>query len=158
MNHNRVIALILLVFVIWWGYLTSNLPPTTMPTEPGPRFFPYVILGLMAIVSIALFFTKTKKESDGIQSDEVDAQEQEKEEEFPMVEVLKLFAVFLGGILLIRYVGFSIGMIISMSTMLWLIGWKIFPKAILFSATVTIVIYYLFSWFLKIPLPKGTIF
>ncbi len=159
MNQNRVIALILLAFVIWWGYLTTNLPETTMPAEPGPKFFPYVILGLMAITSAFLFFAKPKKEStDEVQSDDVEDQDKETTEQFPMLDVLKLFAIFLGGIMLVRYIGFNLGMIISISLMLWSIGWKLFPRAILFSSVVTLTIYFLFSWFLGIPLPTGALF
>ena len=159
MNSNRVIGIILLAFIIWWGYLTSNLPPSTMPGEPGPKFFPFVILGLMALASAVLVLYKPKKETaNAIQSDEIDNEHTEPEEEFAMIDVLKLFAIFLGGIILIRYVGFNIGLIISLSIMLWFIGWKLFPRAILFSATVTLAIYFLFTLLLKIPLPKGSLF
>ena len=157
MKQNRIIATILLVFIIFWAYLTTQLPETTMIEEPGPKFFPAVLLGIMAILSVSLYFTKDLEKVEEVEADEID-KTVEPEEELPMSGALKLFAVFFAGIILIYLVGFNIGLIASLSTMLWMIGWKLFPRAILFSATVTLAIYFLFSWALKIPLPKGTLF
>lgn len=159
MKQNRVIATVLLVFIVYWAYLTTQLPETTMAGEPGPKFFPAVLLGLMAILSVSLYFTKDlqKAEEADIEADEIE-KEIEPQEELPMSGALKLFAIFFVGIVLVYLLGFNIGLIVSLSAMLWMIGWKLFPRAILFSATVTLAIYFLFSWALKIPLPKGTLF
>lgn len=157
MKHNRVIAIILLAFIIWWAYLTTGLPESTMVGEPGPKFFPSVILGMMAILSVMLFFIKDKKKKEGPELTMDDGEKIiiPKEEPYPMKSALKLFAVFLAGIIMVYYVGFNIGMIISLTVMLSMIGWKIFPRAFLFSVTVTLVVYFLFDWLLKIPLPSG---
>lgn len=158
MKHNRIIALILFAFIIWWGYLTTKLPESTMMGEPGPKFFPTVILILMAIFSVFLFFTKDKKEATYVKTDEVEKEVEKKDDVFPISSALKLFAVFFLGIIIIYFLGFNIGMIISVTIMLWMIGWKIFPRAILFSAAVTLVVYFLFDWLLRIPLPTGSLF
>ncbi|MGI6433485.1 MAG: tripartite tricarboxylate transporter TctB family protein [Sphaerochaetaceae bacterium] len=55
-------------------------------------------------------------------------------------------------------VGFLIGVIACATVMLWMIGWKLFPRALVFSAIVTLVVYFLFDWALKVPLPKGILF
>lgn len=158
MNHNRVIALILLAFIIWWGYLTTNLPESTMPGEPGPKFFPSVILGLMAVFSVLLFFTRDEKETPEIKTDEIEKEVAKDEDVFPLSSALKLFAVFFAGITITYFLGFNIGMIVGLSVMLWMIGWKLFPRAVLYSAVVTLVIYFLFDRLLEIPLPKGIFF
>jgi len=155
MNHNRIVAFILLVFVFWWGYLTTKLPETTMIGEPGPKFFPFIILLLMGILSILLFLTSGKKAEKKV--DKGDNQTEEKET-FPMRSALSLFGVFFVGIVMVYFLGFNLGMIIGLTTMLSMIGWKIFPKAILFSALVTLSVYFLFSWLLRIPLPTGSLF
>lgn len=157
MKQNRIIATILLVFIIYWAYLTTQLPETTMLGEPGPKFFPAVILGLMAIFSASLYFTRDLEKAKEVVVDEID-KEIEPEEELPMSGALKLFGVFFIGIILIYFVGFNIGLIVGLTGMLWMIGWKLFPRAILFSATITLAIYFLFSWVLNIPLPKGSLF
>jgi len=157
MKQNRIIALILLAFIIWWGYFTAKLPETTMVGEPGPKFFPSVILGSMTICTIILFFIKDKKKEN---AKEKSAEEEDvfKDKRLPIREGLKLFAVFFFSILLINFIGYNIGMIIGLTVMLWMIGWKIFPRAIMFSAAVTLVIYFLFDGLMKIPLPAGKLF
>lgn len=157
MKHNRIIATVLLVIIAFWAYLTTQLPETTMIGEPGPKFFPAVILGIMAILSVSLYFTKDLQKAEEIEADEIE-KEIEPQEELPMSGALKLFAIFFVGIILVYLVGFTIGLIVSLSAMLWMIGWKLFPRAILFSTSVTLAIYFLFSWALKIPLPNGSLF
>lgn len=159
MKQNRIIATVLLVIIVFWAYLTTHLPETTMIGEPGPKFVPAVLLGIMAILSVSLYFTKDlqKAEETEIEADEIE-KEIEPQEELPMSGALKFFAIFFGGIILVYLLGFTIGLIIGLSAILWMIGWKLFPRAILFSTTVTLAIYFLFSWALKIPLPSGSLF
>jgi len=157
MKQNRLIAIILLVFVAVWAYFTTQLPESTMIGEPGPKFFPSMILGLMAVLSVLLLITKDKNKADEIKADDVD-KEIEVEKPFSMMSAVKLYGVFLGGIILIYFVGFAIGMIIALTIMLVMIGWKLLPKALMFSTITTLVIYFLFDWLLKIPLPTGKLF
>lgn len=162
MNTNRIMAIIFAAFIIWWGYLTSNLPESTVPGEPGPRFFPMVILGLMALMTVLLFFQKekVKKEETVVvksENDEVQI-EIEPEETHPMRSVLFFYGVFLGVIGLVYLLGFLVGMIVGLTIMLTLVGWKIFPRAIIFSSAVTLVIYGVFDMLMNIPLPKGLLF
>lgn len=156
MKHNRIIALILMAFIMAWAYFTTNLPESTMTGEPGPKFFPSTILILMTIFTIMLFFIKDKK-AESIKADDAE-KEVEVKKPFPIFDAIKLYAVFLGGIILIYFVGFNIGMILALTTMLGMIGWRIFPRALLFSSVVTLAIYFLFDWLMRIPLPTGKLF
>ncbi|MFA5514210.1 MAG: tripartite tricarboxylate transporter TctB family protein, partial [Sphaerochaetaceae bacterium] len=127
MNQNRIIAIIILVFNAWWAYLTSKLPKGTFEGEPGPRFFPYLILGLMTALAIVLFFQREKKaEGDFpeiLVEEDGEKIEVPKKKHFPMKSVFLYFGVFLGGIILVYFIGFILGMIISITAMLVLIGW-----------------------------------
>ena len=78
MKQNRIIATVLLIFIVFWAYQTTNLPETTMIGEPGPKFFPAVILGLMALFSVLLFFTKDLEKADNIEADEIDKEIQDR--------------------------------------------------------------------------------
>jgi F0F1-type ATP synthase assembly protein I len=161
MKHNRIIAVILLTFIAVWAYLTTQLPESTMIGEPGPKFFPSMILGLMAVLSILLFFVKDKKkETAEVKNDdaEKEMETEKKQAAFPIIDAFKLYAVFLAGIVMMYYIGFAIAMIVALTGMLWMIGWKLFPRAIVFSAVVTLAIYFLFDWLLRIPLPIGKLF
>ncbi len=160
MKHNKVISLILLVFIAFWAYLTIGLPEGTMPGEPGPKFFPSVLLALMAIFSVVLFFIKDKEKPAPQEFVMEDGEkiEVKADETFPLKSAFTLFGVFLAGIILIYFIGFNLGMIIASSVMLWMIGWKLFPRAIVFSAAVTLVVYLLFDKVMRIPLPTGMLF
>ena len=162
MKPNRIIALIFLAFVGWWTYLTFQLPVSNMYSEPGPRFFPLVVLGFIAILSILLFFIKDKSQKEETvqlkdQNNEVII-EIEPEDEHPMREVVKYYGVFLGVIALVYFIGFIPGVFIGLSIMLYMIGWKLFPRTILFSSAVVLVVYGLFQILMNIPLPTGKLF
>lgn len=162
MKQNKIIALIFLAFIGWWTYLTYKLPGSTMFGEPGPRFFPFMVLGFMTFLTILLFFLKGKKKTEEavILKDENDEViiEIEAEEEHSMLNVIKFYGIFLGVIGLVYLLGFVPGTIIGLTVMLGLIGWKIFPRAILFSSTVVVVVYFLFKVLMHIPLPQGKLF
>ncbi len=159
MRQNRIIAVILLAFVMVWGYLTTYLPETTMIEEPGPKFFPFIILILMAFFSVLLFFDNGKRESPTeLETESLQEEGVRENEVFPISSALKLFGVFFLGILMIYFLGFNVGMIIALSTMLRMIGWKLLPRAIVFSTVATLGVFFLFDWLLRIPLPTGILF
>lgn len=148
MKKEKVIAVVILAFIVWWGYMTLHLPQSTMEGEPGPKFFPAVILGLMTIFSLILFFSGGKaKEGD----------EEEKAPEFSVSSIMAFYAIFFGGILLTYFFGFLAGMIIGLTAILKVVGWRLLPQAAGFSVVVTVTIYLLFDVLLQIPLPAGTL-
>jgi len=163
---NRIIAVILLIFVLWWGYMTLHLPESTMEGEPGPKFFPTVILVIMALLSVVLFFSENG-EKKFLPEEETEKEEKDVEEaregvtqpatQTSLLSVLLFYAVFLGGIIATYYFGFIAGMIIALIVILKIIGWRLFPETILFSVAVTVIVYLLFDTLLKIPLPAGAL-
>jgi len=163
---NRIIAVILLIFVLWWGYMTLHLPESTMEGEPGPKFFPTVILVIMALLSVVLFFSENG-EKKFLPEEETEKEEKDVEEagegvtqpatQTSLLNVLLFYAVFLGGIIATYYFGFIAGMIIALIVILKIIGWRLFPETILFSVAVTVIVYLLFDTLLKIPLPAGAL-
>ncbi len=162
MRSNRIIAVIFLAFIGVWTYLTYQLPTSTMFGEPGARFFPFVVLGLMTFLTIILFFLKEKKQDEEtvVVKDEEDNViiEIEAEEKHDTRTVIKYYGIFLGVIALVYLIGFVPGAIIGLTAMLTIIGWKLFPRAILFSSAVVLVTYALFNLLMSIPLPTGRLF
>lgn len=156
MTPNRIIAVLLMIFIAWWGYLTTNLPKTTMVGEPGPKFFPFVILGILFILSVILFFIKDKKKEPRM-NENSELPDSEEENSFPFRSELTLFVAFFLTIMLIYYLGFNIGMILGVTVILWIIGWKI-PRALFFSSVMTLITYFLFDTLMKITLPAGVLF
>jgi len=165
MKSDRIIASIMIAFVIFWGFLTTKLPETTMEGEPGPKFFPTVILGLMAILSVFLFFKSSKdhssqtlESSEEPSKESAEVAEETKEETPSMKRIFSFYGVFFLALILTYYFGFLIGLIIGMIALLTMAGWGLFPRATVFSVIVTVGVYLLFDTLLKIPLPTGTLF
>jgi len=158
MNSNRVIAIILLAFILFWGYLTTKLPETTLETEPGPKFFPTVILVGMAILSVILFFAKDKKaEAPATDEPAEESGQPPKEEKLPFSKVVVFYGILFVALIVIRYIGFIAGMCLGVFAMLFYVGWKI-PRALFFSVIATVLTYLFFDTLFKIPLPSGILF
>lgn len=179
-NSNRVISIILIAFVVWWGYHTTKLPETTMANEPGPKFFPFILLGILLLLAIVLFFLKPKKKAaeeeevilelpddvDGEIITEAGAMSREEYEamkealqpdEYELRRELILFLLFGATIGLIYLFGFIIGSIVGTTAILVFVGWKLFPRAILFATLLTVIVFYLFK-LMQITLPVPRLF
>ena len=154
MQHNRVIAVILLAFCALFGYFSLNLPKSTWGGELGSSFFPLLILILTAALSAPLCFIKEEKQG------EVSEEEAEKKrlEGQSTKEAMGFYALFIVGVALVWIVGFLPGLIISLTAMLVMAGWDLFPKAIVFSCAIVLTVFVLFNTLFRIPLPKGVIF
>lgn len=144
MRVERAIGIGLIAFCAVAGFLTTHLSESTMEGEPGPKFFPTLLLLLLAVLSLVLAVR-------GGESRE------KKDDEFSTREALGYFAVFLAGLAAMYFVGFYISMGVMLAIVTWLTGWKV-PKAALFGGAVVLTIYLLFDRLLEIPLPVGAFF
>ncbi|MDR1519566.1 MAG: tripartite tricarboxylate transporter TctB family protein [Planctomycetota bacterium] len=150
MRHNRIIAIGLLAFTAVAGYLTTQLSESTMLGEPGPKFFPTLILILIAILSLVLFTVGGNRPRAAAAADSLRI-----EERLSTREAALFFGVFLAGLGCMKLVGFSLSMIAALTAMLTLAGWKIFPRALVFSGVLVLAVYFLFDRLLEITLPTG---
>ena len=62
MTKDRTTGLIALVLGIAVAIATSQLPPSTMVNDIGPKVFPFISAGLLIICGAGLLLTGTKKE------------------------------------------------------------------------------------------------
>lgn len=53
-RRNLVAACVLLAFSLVYGVLTVGLPERSLPNTPGPAFFPWLITGVLIVLSMAL--------------------------------------------------------------------------------------------------------
>lgn len=142
-----IISIILLVITAFMLYQTSILASPDVPNELGPKFFPYICLSVMAILSIILLLSSFNTKGE----------KQEKKAEISMKEAMYFFALILASVILIYIFGFSIGMAIGVTIILRGIGWR-FIKAAVFSVISVAVTVLLFQTLLVIPLYKGLLF
>jgi putative tricarboxylic transport membrane protein len=53
-QRNLIAGCVLLTCSLAYGFLTIQLPDRGLPNTPGPAFFPWLITGLLTILSAAL--------------------------------------------------------------------------------------------------------
>ena len=155
-----LISLGLFVIIGIMFYLTNRLPDSLVPHELGPRFFPFIVLIFLAVFNFFLcigsvgFGPGQAKEETVGKPDNNDLSEKQK------VEIrigFIFFGVILLGLVLMYVLGFSLGVVISVSLCLVLTGAKKI-KSIVFTIIATAVIVILFQYILYVPLPAGLFF
>lgn len=161
MKTDKKISLLIFAFIAGWGYLTWKLPGSTMVGEPGPKFFPTILLVLMAICTLILFLHNPKEKQPELSEEDLKKYEEigmeiEKEEVFEVSKAMILFGLFLMGIVIMYFLGYIIGISIGLTAMLCYVGWKV-PKAVIVSLIITSFVFLLFDLLLHVPLPAGTL-
>jgi hypothetical protein len=151
MRHDKIIAIGLLAFSAAAGFLTSQLSESTMQGEPGPKFFPTLIIILIVILSLTLLAgVRSQAKNEFASNDSLRI-----EEKLPTGEAALFFGIFMAGLIGMKLAGFSLSMIAAVTAMLNLAGWKLFPRAIVFSCVVVLAVYFLFDRLLEITLPTS---
>lgn len=156
-----IISILLIAGIAFMLYQTSLMPASVIPNELGAKFFPYVCLISMAIFSVMLLFSSLnigrKGEKQAVQSvGEAENTEAESDAgpEDSIKEALLFFALIFVTVIVIYFLGLSIGMAIGVAVMLYMIGWK-WPKAIIFSVVSVAVTAVFFQTLIGIPFYKG---
>lgn len=152
MNKNRVIGIVLGLVSTYFLYMTSQLPISKYSTVIGPRVFPYIASGGLLLCAIGLFFKRETEE------DKNKGPFLTKEGWFRILKLCLLLASFP---LLFTYLGFIVAAVVLLYIMITMFDIekteKIWKKAVT-TASVTAVLYALFTYIIKIQLPKGKLF
>lgn len=144
-QRNIICGAGLLVFCIAYGWLTMSLPGReAMPNTPGPAFFPWLIVTLVAGLSAAMLFQGLAAIRDGAQfgfggKDDIDRA--------PII----LLVSFLAYIVALPYLGFVAPGIVFFAVMMWLFGNRNPLWLSAFSVLAPVSLYVIF----KIILPRG---
>jgi putative tricarboxylic transport membrane protein len=148
-------ALVVFSLVFLWQATLIRQPFTTMVI--GPRVFPYIVGVLMLIVTSMLLWRRIRDRSDDVQEDDGSVPLEEDDDtdisDWPGVWVTLVSLVALFALLE------PLGFIPAMTAFLFIVPTFFSPKhwlrhliiALIFSG----LFFFLFTWFLSIPLPKG---
>ena len=140
MTTNRKASLILLTFCAFFAYMTTQISAATLPGAPGPRTFPWILLSLLAILSVMLFF-------DG-------GPEKKKE---PLGKAMAIYATVCFYVALVPFVGFLLGTAAGIFIFFyWTISSR--KKAAIAAVLTAVILYVLFQYIFHIKLPSGMIF
>ena len=169
LRTDRVISLIILLIAMVWGYLTyAIVPDATAPGSPGPRFFPYLLTGIMGVLACWLFVVSwlgdqaaRKRYEQGTATQESgkmpaygEAVASATGEVREAYAVISSFAVLLAYIVLLDRFGFLLSTpFIVMLAARFMMGEKSWLSGILVAVTVTSIVYVTFSLILHVDLP-----
>lgn len=145
-SRNIIAAIGLLIFSALYTWATFYIPDRTIPNTPGPSFFPFVIITIVAILSLALLIKgiSARRTGDGGQFRISPAR-------LPALTM----AVFFIYLVLLPWVGFPIASVVFFAALMLLYGNRDAVKIVLWSLAVPIVLFVTFTEAFQILLPRG---
>lgn len=145
-TRSRVTGLLCVIAGVVCAVLSMQLKPLIQLNEPGPRLFPMIGSVGLAICGVGIFFEKGKEEEPFLTRD-------------GWVRVLQLLGLIFLYVVCIKFVGFIIPMPFFLFFMILALANqgkrpKIIVAAIV-AVIVTVAIYLIFTYALKVNLPMG---
>lgn len=170
---NRIIAIILFVFSLWYVYLAFQIPQFSIPRPIDSDLFPKVLGLTMMLLSAFLFFEKKGTDIDETLSDTDETlsdtdnvtDETEVKSDYdgmpttfykkPWFQVgFTLFAISLYIMMFVR-MGFILSTTLFIMIMTYFYGYRNHPVVVLTAILVPLILYFGLSSGLSIRLPKG---
>ncbi|MGI6284392.1 tripartite tricarboxylate transporter TctB family protein [Neomoorella humiferrea] len=154
-KEERVVALCFLLLAVAWAYLTLQIPATTIPGTPGPRFFPWLLVTALVILSLALFISSGQQQQPAVEKMEWENKKKRKID-WIGIGTLAMFFVYIWTVDLL---GFRWGTLIMMPFFLF-ISFRL--RNILEIALITVILSFgldfIFRVMFKMSLPMGSLF
>ncbi len=144
-----IVFLLLSVFVVWQ---TAMIPERLVSNEPGPKFFPFISAGGMALFAVLsmIFDGKKEKEED----------EKEQADKGKAKRLVLILAEALAFCVAMQLIGFWLASMLGSFMFIWTLkGEKkinVVP-AVVFSIVLGCICYFGFTRGFHIPLPTGSI-
>lgn len=149
-NKDKVMALCLLIFAVWYLLTALTLPASTLANDPGPAVFPAFGAVIVIICSILILLRKYDKKPEASYT----------KKQWGKVGIM--LGMFVGYLILLAVLGFIIATPIALIVISYLFtdeGVKVaIWKRILFAVVVTGLIYLIFNQILNMLLPRGMFF
>ena len=146
---NIIISIILLAFTGIYGVLISRLPSRDLPNTLGATFVPWVLAGLLALLSLMLLIGNIISNS-GDSPVSIPKRD--------ILGIAGLLFLITSYIKLMGYVGFIPVSIVFLAILTWIAGSRKPLGIIFFSVLTTCIVYFLFQKFFSVQLPAGIFF
>lgn len=144
-KENYIFALLMILLGVGAIYYSKDFV-NNMPGDAGPSFYPIIVSVITIILAIILMFNTFRE-----QIKEKDQSNFSKQGFMKVGIFVTFFFIYF---YVITRIGFIISTIIFMSLFMLILGLRDWKKYILIPIGTTIVMYYIFSVFLKIRLPE----
>lgn len=143
---NQRVSVVLLVISIGYLIMTFQLPEFAY-TEVDADIIPMVLGVLLIVLAVGLYFSKDSETT-----------EQKERRNIPKKDVVALLGVFVLifiYIMLLEVLGFVVMTTLFIFICSWFLGYKKYITNLLTSILFPLFMYFAFTEFLKISLPKG---
>jgi len=110
----------------------------------NPAYYPRILALLLALMSCGILIGAIRKR----QALKVNVNRE------LLLNIGKFLGVLILYILILKPIGFIIGTALFSFAMIWLLG-STRKQAVIYALPIALVIYFVFSYLLKVPLPKG---
>ena len=136
-----VLGILLIVAIIPWQI-------ASVQTEwyNAPRFFPYVISGLMVLLGVLLFISGVKKKN----MEDQETYSSSKNGLMSVVVTLLLICIYVGALHFIPYLPCTI---VALGALMWFFGQRDLRKLIPIAVILPVIVYFGFTELLKLRLP-----
>ncbi|GEA14156.1 MAG: Tripartite tricarboxylate transporter TctB family [Moorella sp. (in: firmicutes)] len=154
-RDERLVAICFLLLAAIWGYLTLQIPSATIPGTPGPRFFPWLLVTGLVILSLVMLVGNWRQPA-GEKTVAAEASEAKRGIDWIGLGTLAMFFVY---IWMVDLIGLRWGTLVMMPFFLF-VSFRL--RNILEIALITVVLAFgvdfIFRVLLKMALPTGSIF
>jgi len=146
---NIIASITFLIFSGFYAVLIVNLPSRDLPNTLGAAFVPWVLAGLLALLSLLLLVSSLSTKNDDTPVS------LPKRDLFGITGLLVLIALY---VKLMSYLGFIPVSIVFLALLTWIAGSRKPLGIAFFSIITTVIIYLLFQNFFSVQLPAGIFF
>jgi putative tricarboxylic transport membrane protein len=147
---NIILSAVLIVFGIFYAYLTANLPERNLPNTLGSDFMPWVLVGCLFLLSLLLLIRTVF----GSLPEQLDFSISLKEG----FGVICLTACVFAYVKLMNLIGFVLATPIFMALLMLIAGSRKWKEIVIVSIVATFGIYLLFQKIFQVILPRGELF
>ena len=156
LNRTQVVGIIFLLIAAFFAAMTPSIHVIDGLYEPGPRIFPYLAEGIIALCSIIMIIQARGKEKDPKAAESKPYLDKAGWKRLGIASALMIIYA-----ILLTVVGFLISTPIMTLAFIFVLssGEKVNKiAAVVITAVLTIGIYLLFTELFSIPLPSGILF
>jgi hypothetical protein len=145
-HTDKIGSILLLAVAVGIFVVTADFP--TGPAETGPAFYPRMIAVLIAFFALVQLGRSLRGE--GVRSYELDRD--------VAIRVAAAFLLVVAYVLLLPWLGFVTGTVVFLIAAMRYSGVTSYGRMVLVSVGLTLVLYYTFVVFLRVPLPVSPIY
>lgn len=143
---NIIISITLLGFSVFYAFLIAKLPDRNLPNTLGADFVPWVLTGMLTVLSLALLAEAIVSKNNQIRVS------LPKRDLLGITGLLILIALY---VKLMSYLGFVLVSIVFLALLTWFAGSRKPLGICVFSIATTAAVYLLFHKFFNVQLPTG---